>query len=151
MRFSLIDLALIFASMMLGCLAVAAMSRLVGSGSLSLVHIWLYGCSVGILFFAVLAPPPYRGLGLLPLFLPACPHCKRIPDGYHILEAAWPRMRVACGRCETRIELWWRRPAARDVSPTMPSLLLSWPQSIGRWRAISSRGSVEVERGGPEV
>jgi hypothetical protein len=101
-------------------------------------HLLLLGYSLGVIFFAVFTPPIYRWFRLLPLFLPRCPHCKKLPGAYRITDARWPRQVVACSLCQKPIELWWRKPAQEDVSTTMPSLLLSWPESIGRWQLVST-------------
>jgi len=142
MRFSLTDLFILILCCFLGIFAVAGAGRVLGYGPLSEGRMMLLGDLLGFVFFVILAPPIYRHFGLLPLFLPVCPHCRRRPDGYHILEPEWPRIRVACGHCDGTLELWWRRPAPSDISRTMPSLLLSWPQSIGRWSPIARDESV---------
>lgn len=138
MRYSLLDLFIIFSCLLAGIFAVACAGRVLGYGPLSQSRIWLVGVPLGVVLFIVLTPPLYRRFRLLPLFLPICPHCRRLPDGYHVLEAEWPRTLVACGQCERTLELWWSRPAPSQISKTMPSLLLSWPQSLGIWRAISN-------------
>src|SRR5882672_4545533 len=136
MRFSLIDLLIAIACIASGCLAVAGVSYLLGYGHLSEARLQLFGAPVSVIFFFIITPPIYRRFHLLPLFLPVCPHCKRRPGGYRVLQSVGPRTLVACGHCGQTIELWWREPAASDVSKTMPSLLLGWPHSVGRWRSI---------------
>jgi len=142
MRFSLIDLLIAIACIASGCLAVAGVSYLLGYGHLSEARLQLFGAPVSVIFFFIITPPIYRHFHLLPLFLPVCPHCRRRPGGYRILQSVGPRTLVACGHCGQTIELWWRQPAAAYVSKTMPSLLLGWPHSVGRWRSISGGGSV---------
>src|SRR5436309_4307124 len=127
MRFSLIDLLMAIAFITFGCIAVSLVMPFVGHVPSSSGGIEILGVCLGGLLYIIFTPAIYRRFRLLPLFLPVCPHCKRRPAGYRILESVWPRVRVACGRCEQTIELWWRPPAAADVSKTMPSLLLSWP------------------------
>ena len=141
MRYSLTDLFICISCLSVSILAVAGAGYELGYGPLSRSRMWLVGVPVGVIVYVVLTPPIYRRFRLLPLFLPVCPHCRRLPDGYHVLVDLWPRTLVACGHCERSIELWSRRPAPSDVSKTVPSLLLSWPHSIGRWRPISSEES----------
>lgn len=138
MRFSLIDLLIATACITLGCVAVACALPAFGSEPVSQVRMQILGVPVGVIIFFVLTPPIYQRLRLLPLFLPMCSHCKQRPGGYHVLGSVPPRVLVACGLCKQTTELWWKQPAPSDVSKTIPSLLLSWPHSIGRWRLISS-------------
>jgi hypothetical protein len=140
MRFSLIDLLMMTACITLGLVSVTSVLHLLGVEPVSKALMPILGVPVGIIFFLILTPPLYQRLRLLPLFLPVCPHCKLRPGSYRILESVYPKALVACGRCERTSELWWRKPAISDVSKTMPSLLLSWPHSVGRWRQISSGG-----------
>jgi hypothetical protein len=137
MRFSLIDLLIAIACMTAGCFAAAGIGHWMGY-HLSVARQELLGIPIGIIFFITFTPPIYRWLRLLPLFIPRCPHCKRLPGGYRIMEARWPRQVIICSLCQKPTELWWRKPAVTDVSKTMPSVLLSWPESIGRWRLIST-------------
>jgi hypothetical protein len=142
MRFSLTDLFMVIACFTLGSIAVNGAGHRLGYGPLSPGRQCLFGVPLGVVFFVILTPPIYRHFRLLPLLLPVCPHCKQLPDGYCVLEYEWPRALVACGHCDRTTELWWSPPEPSDVSKTMPSLLLSWPHSIGRWRRISREGSV---------
>jgi hypothetical protein len=142
MRYSLTDLFLLISSLFLGILALAGAGYVLGYGPLPQSIIWLVGVPVGFIFYIILTPPIYRRFRMLPLFLPVCPHCGRLPHGYQILGNVWPRSLVACGRCDKTTELWWRRPAPSDISKTLPSLFLCWPQCIGIWRRISSGESV---------
>lgn len=141
MRFSLIDMVIWVGCPAFGFIAVIGIAHWLGYGRLSVSHLLVLGYLLGVIFFFVFTPPIYRWLRLLPLFLPRCPHCKKLPGAYRIKDTRWPRQVVACSLCQKPIELWWRRPALADVSKTMPSLLLSWPESIGRWRLVS-RGEV---------
>lgn len=140
MRFSLIDLLIVTACFALGCVAVAFVFHFLGYASPTQARLEILGVPVGGIIFLALTPPIYRHLRLLPLFIPRCPHCKRLPGGYHITEARWPRQVIVCSLCQKPTELWWRKPALTDVSKTMPSVVLSWPESIGRWRLISRGG-----------
>ena len=137
MRFSLIDLLIAIACITLGCVIVGSTLHMFVSEPVSQARMQILGVPVGVIIFLILTPPLYRRLRLLPLFLPVCPHCKQRPGGYHVLKSVQPPVIVACGHCKQTTELWWRQPAPSDVSKTMPSLLLSWPHSIGRWRLIS--------------
>ena len=138
MRFSLTDLLIAIACGIPGSLAVVGARHLLGCGRLSPAGHEFFSVLASVVFFFILTPPIYRRLGLLPLLLPVCPHCRRRPGGYGLLESAWPRLLVACGHCDRTTELWWSKPAPSAISKTMPSLLLSWPHSIGRWRPIST-------------
>jgi hypothetical protein len=143
MRFSLIDLLILIACFAFGCVAVAGIAHWLGYGQLSAFRLQLFGDSLGVVFFFIFTPPIYRRLRLLPLFIPRCPHCKKLPGGYRITEARWPRQVIVCSLCQNPTELWWRKSAMTDVSKTMPSILLNWPESIGRWRLIS-RGEISA-------
>ena len=136
MRLSLLDLLLAIACIMCGEVAAAGIGWLTGL-HLSEGGQHLLGIPLGVLVFLAVTPTIYRRFRLLPLFLPVCPHCKKRPPGYWILESKWPRVHAKCGACQQLVELWWRRPAASDISTTMPSLVLSWPHSVGRWKELA--------------
>ncbi|MFN0053811.1 MAG: hypothetical protein ACKV0T_16650 [Planctomycetales bacterium] len=142
MRFSLVDLFIAILFQVLGCAIVVLAWRWLGRAPLSNLHWQLFGIALGWVLFLGLSPPIYRRLRLLPLFLPVCPHCKKRPSGYQVGEAHWPRVVVACGNCKQTTELWWSPPSSEEVSKTVPSLLLVWPQSIGLWRVLS-RGNLD--------
>jgi hypothetical protein len=142
MRFSLIDLLIATACGILGYFAVLGLGHILGFAQISQARVTLLGILVGLIFYLILTPPIYRHFGLLPLFLPSCPHCRRRPGFYRVLDVAWPRVRVACGACGQLIDIWWMQPAASEVSKDFPSLLLSWPHSIGRWRRLSGEGPI---------
>ena len=136
MRLTLIDLLIVIACMAIGCFAAAGVAHLIDYHSPEALQV-LLGVPLGIIFFVVFTPPLYRHFRLLPLFLPQCPHCKRRPGGYGITGSQWTHMVAICGNCQKATELWLKRPPTDDISKTVPSLLLIWPQSIGRWRVIS--------------
>jgi len=149
MRFTLIDILIATLCFASGCFGASVIMRYIvhwlgydfiqGHGGLLL----LFGIMMGIVSFIIFSPPIYRWCRFLPLFLPRCPHCRREPRGYRITEARWPRQVFVCRWCQKPTEIWWRKPLMTDVSKTMPSLLLSWPESIGRWRPIS-KGEVSA-------
>jgi hypothetical protein len=142
MRFSLIDLLIAIAIEGLSMGLVLWGAHWMGFGRIS-GALWLtLTLTLGVVLYLLITPPIYRRLRMFPLFLPVCPYCKRRPGSYRFLESAPLRFVVACSNCERTMELWLERPAAADISTTMPSLLWSWPQSIGRWRSIS-RGESE--------
>ena len=97
MRFSLTDLFLLIACLFAGIFADAGARGVLGQGPLSQSRVWLVGVPFGLMIYLIFTPPIYRFFRLLPLFLPVCPHCRRLPDGYRVLEAAWPHTLVACG------------------------------------------------------
>lgn len=135
MRFSLIDLLIETACIASGFAASNGVGRWTGYHFFEMNIV--FGILMSAIVFIIVTPPIYRWLRLLPLFIPPCPHCKRRPGAYRITEARWPRHVIICSRCEKPTELWWRKPAVTDVSKTMPSVVLSWPESIGRWRLVS--------------
>ncbi len=140
MRFSLVDLLL--AELMFGfaTVACALAARLSGHPHLTFVQLAFSGAGLGAVLYLFLTPPIYRRCRMLPLFLPKCPHCEVRPVRYGLQEIRWPRMVVICAGCNEKTELWWQSPATERPSGTMPSLLLCWPQSIGRWRLIARGG-----------
>jgi hypothetical protein len=140
MRFSLIDLLIAIGIVALGMTLVMVAGQWMGVGRPWRALELPLGMSLGLLLYLLITPPVYRWLHLYPLLLPVCPHCRRRPGLYRFVERAPPRFVVACGACEREIEWWLERPANGDVSTTMPSLLWSWPHSIGRWRLISRGG-----------
>lgn len=142
MRFSLVDLVIWIVLELLGCAVVALGARFAGHGHLSGMTLQTLGVPLGVLFYLLFTPPIYRRFRLRPLFLPKCPHCKNRPFRYAVTENRWPRTVVVCGECGNMTELWRMPPASKDVSLTMPSLLLIWPQSVGRWRIIVGSGAV---------
>ena len=137
LRFSLLDLLIAQATVVLGCILIDGLARFVAHSPLSLHLTLALGLPTGVLFYLCVTPPLYKHFGLLPLLLPVCPHCNKRPNGYRVNEHGWPRMIVACGQCDRVSELWWRRPSAASVPPGSPRLLLSWPHSLGRWRLIA--------------
>jgi hypothetical protein len=120
-----------------GNVVAALTMRSLGYTHSKSLWLMLLGAPLGALCYILFTPPIYKHFRLLPLFLPVCPHCKRRPDRYRVVEATWPRARVACDHCQQLTDHWWRAPLPSEISPTVPSPLLSWPQSIGRWRLIS--------------
>jgi hypothetical protein len=137
MRFNLLDLFILIFCFAGGIVAVDRTCHALGVGAPTGVRLMAVGIPVGALFHLLFTPPIYRHFRLFPLLLPVCPHCSRLPDGYEILEHDEPRKRVACGRCHETFEVWWRPPAPAQVSKTEPSVVLSWPQSLGRWRRVT--------------
>jgi hypothetical protein len=136
MRFSLLDLLIAIAIETLSMAQVLGAAHWLGFGRQSMPVAMVLTLAVGIPLYLLITPPIYRRFGLLPLCLPACPHCRRVLQ-YRVLECEWPRATVACGHCEGTCDLWWNQPAAAEISTTKPSLVLSWPQSIGRWRHVT--------------
>lgn len=94
--------------------------------------------ALGIAAFVVLGSLLYRALGLLPLRLPACPHCGRLPHGYRVQGGDRDRARFVCGLCERATDIWWRRPDPATLDRSLPNLVLCWPESVGRWRLVAS-------------
>ena len=95
---------------------------------------WLW-VPLGTFLYLVVTPPLYRWLRLMPLMLPRCPQCK-LREGYDVESRQWPKIVGTCFHCQQRVELWWRPPAPEAVSKTIPSILLVWPESIGRWKSL---------------
>lgn len=137
MRFSLVDLLIAIACQVFGFLVVPISMSVFGYPPLPPLWTMLAGLVLGVTTYLVVTPPLYQRLGLPPLLVPVCPHCRRRPDRYGILNVEWPRVAVECGHCTGQVDLWWKPPAASAVSTTTPSLLLSWPHSIGRWSVLS--------------
>jgi hypothetical protein len=140
MRFSLIDLLIALAVELLSLVVVAWAAPWIGFAQLSRsTELQYLGATLGLAvpLYLLITPTIYQRFRLFPLFLPKCSHCKRRPDGYRILATALTRVEMICSKCERTFELWLARPKAAEISKTMPSLLWSWPHSIGGWRIIS--------------
>jgi hypothetical protein len=135
MRFSLIDLLIAIAIGLLSVFLVRCVTVWMGSGRALELPLVL---AVAILLYLLITPPIYRHFGFFPLFLPVCPHCKRRPESYRISVTDSPRLQMICNACERSFDLWLEQPGTERVSKNVPSLLWSWPQSIGRYRVISS-------------
>lgn len=136
MRFSFIDLAILTAFLLCGCIAVPFVFRMGGFPPPSLRAKFAIGDLIGAAAYLALSPPINLRLRLLPLRLSPCPHCGRLPGGYRVIQARWPSARVRCGLCDRDADCWMRRPDPGAISREVPGLLLCWPQSIGRWRRI---------------
>ncbi len=136
MRFSLIDLLLATATIGVGTLIAVPIARLLGIDP-SYWPVMLIGCLVGVSLYFLAVPLIYWKFGLLPLMLPTCPSCSTRPDRYLYVEVRWPKILVKCTGCDHLLELWWRRPSPGAISDNIPSVLLIWPHSVGRWRVIS--------------
>src|ERR1700722_1231759 len=145
MRYSLIDLLIAvacYAFGVIGTLSVVKRAPFFAHSNSSVLLAFVFAILVSTLIYCVITPPIYRQFRLWPLFLPKCPHCRAPERCYRITESHWPCFIVVCTHCQKSSEQWWRRPSMADVSKTVPSLLLSWPESIGRWRLIN-RGDSE--------
>src|SRR5678815_1529984 len=96
MRFALVDLLL-----RVGTISVATVG---GQAVLSHTE-WRYsqGVLVALAILGTVAgeilvlTPLYRTLSLLPLHLPSCPHCGKVPTGYRVVGGEWPTAKVECG------------------------------------------------------
>lgn len=141
MHFTLIDLLIVIGLEAVGALLgreIAVLLSLTGTVKSALPFI---GGLAMVLFGA---SPLYQRFGFRPLWLPKCPHCAQIPQGYHVHRADWPEVEVTCARCETRILLWMRRSAPeRLFSRGLPVLCLRWPEFIGIWRQVKRPASAE--------
>jgi hypothetical protein len=101
--------------------------------------LFLFSCLLGATFYLIISPPIYRLLRLRPVLVPKCPHCGQLPGRVEVIEVCGPRYVVICGKCNKKFEIWYVRPANKDVSTEVPSAYPSWPQSIGRWRLIEKK------------
>jgi hypothetical protein len=148
MSLSIFDLIFLGACYIFGFFAAPAVAQFAGYAKLSGFALFILVCSLTAIPYLSIIQYLYWRCRLRPLFFPKCPRCKKRPEQYGIEERHWPRWVVVCGQCQNKTELWWRRPADNDLSMTMPSLLLCWPQSIGRWRPVVKRVSPPApERG----
>lgn len=92
-------------------------------------------CAIGTV--AVVSWPIYARLHFRPLWLPLCPGCRTIPRDYHVIDGEWPRFEIACGQCDTHVEVWMRRRVDPTVlSDRIVSYCLRWPEVIGWWRYV---------------
>jgi hypothetical protein len=137
MRFSLIDLVIQIGCLMLGFPLVITIGWMRGYEHLSQGGALLpFGYLSGAIIYLIFSPLIYRLLRLRPLLVPKCPQCGQRPGCGEVIEARWPRFVVICGNCKKKSEIWYVRPADKDISAEIPGVYLGWPQSIGRWRLI---------------
>jgi hypothetical protein len=138
MRFSLLDLIIATLSLLLGAIVVILVAHLAGHDHLSESVLLLGGIPVGLAFYLTVTPLIYQRFHLRPLLFPKCPQCQNKSRSYWFAkgEFNWPRDVIVCPRCQTSIELWYAPPKSENVSLTMPSFQLQWPQSWGRWRYL---------------
>jgi hypothetical protein len=137
MRFSFLDVLLTGFVSTLGLFLGMFLVRFAGVERFELFIDWL----MALLAYLLITPSLYRKLRLRPLHLPRCPYCKDMARHYWFEKplADWPRDVVICAICKAPLELWYEVPEAAKVSETMSSYQLVWPQSWGRWRAITHR------------
>lgn len=82
-----------------------------------------------------------RKFGMPPLmFLSGpCPKCNTRPPGWHCLKREEHWVKLSCGNCGAQLELWLtRKPPLEQVSLSVPSFALRWPEFLGRWRALTA-------------
>jgi len=101
-----------------------------------------YYASFPLAFFVaiVLAGPLSRLLRLRPVMAYAglCPGCHTRPPGWYCLKSERDRAMLKCGQCGTLVELWLTRtPPAAQLSTSVPSYALRWPEFLGIWRSVS--------------
>ena len=95
------------------------------------------GLLAGLVAYVAIAPVIYKRFHLRPLLLPRCPHCRKRPDSYTILERQWPREVVICGMCQGACELQYVDDSTNShAHASLPRLILAWPQFIGIWRVV---------------
>jgi hypothetical protein len=141
MRFTLIDLLIVCGLELVGALLGREIAVLLPLTETAKAVISFIGGAAAVLFGA---SPIYQRFGFRPLWLPKCPHCKQIPDGYHVHRADWPEVEVTCVRCETRILLCMSRTVPeRLFSRGLPVLCLRWPEFVGVWRQVKPTVSPE--------
>ena len=106
-------------------------------GKLSLIH---YVLLVPIFVVTLeLAWFICRKFGIPPaMFLSGpCPKCNTRPPGWHCLKREEQCVQLSCGNCGAQLELWLtRKPPLEQVSSSVPSFALRWPEFLGRWRAL---------------
>ena len=137
MRFSLFDLLIGIVVSTAGFLVGSFLARLASVEQFAL----LLGLPLALSAYLLITPLIYQRLHLRPLLLPRCPHCKDKNRHFWFEQskADWPRDVIICGICKTPLELWYEPPHDANVSASMSSFQLIWPQSWGRWRVISHR------------
>ena len=118
-----------------GAWAGTLMAPIVGHPAWSMA----LGLLLAMGFYLVFTPLLYRRLRMPPLNLPRCPQCRDANRHFWIGRISWPRAEMMCAICGRISELWFEAPETPQISREMPSFLLVWPQSWGRWRALSSR------------
>ncbi len=130
MRFSLVDL-FIFIGVLVGA-EFGALGLVGASSQVGLVAVMTFLATFVVI---VVLPSVYRRFHLLPLRLPKCPHCRRVPPGYQSVEGGWPNVGVRCGACDGRLWLAFDRHASLpETASEEPLLVLQWPENLGFWR-----------------
>lgn len=138
MRFSLLDLLIgIGCGTAPGACVGFFIAGLSGHKHLALVM----ALSLALVSYFLITPSIYRWFHLRSLVVPRCPHCheKNRWYWYEKAKADWPHDVIMCATCKNTLELWYEVPQDAEISTTMPSFQLLWPQSWGRWRMIADK------------
>jgi hypothetical protein len=91
----------------------------------------------------VLAWPIARCFRMTPLmiFSGPCPNCKQQPPGWGGHAAEPDRLLLLCVKCGTEFDLWLTcRPPMERVTTTRPACRLRWPEFLGVWKRIETKG-----------
>jgi hypothetical protein len=66
----------------------------------------------------------------------ACPNCGRHPPGWWSDQIDKDLLKLACGQCRQRVDLWLAKAPRTDPSPDVPTYVLRVPQFLGIWRRV---------------
>jgi hypothetical protein len=140
MRFSLPDLLIATAALLLGLFAIEGIYRGVDFPLTRLSPLgFALGIVAGLAIYLAVTPVIYQRLQMRPLWYPLCPTCrdKNRFWAFESVKPNWPRENVRCFTCGTTLELWYGPiPIGSESSARAPAFALIWPQSFGRWRRI---------------
>jgi hypothetical protein len=67
-----------------------------------------------------------------------CPGCGRRPSGWWSDQTDRHLLKLACGQCGQRVDVWLTKAPPTKPSPDVPTYVLRGPRLLGIWRRIPS-------------
>lgn len=93
---------------------------------------------VATMFYIAFLSQIYKRFHFRPLFLPPCPHCRKIQT-YTILGAGDFREHLKCSSCNGEfVADYGSSTSIPDTIAHLPVQKSQWPQLIGRWHLMMS-------------
>jgi hypothetical protein len=131
MRYSLLDLLILFVSIAIGGIMGHVLAPFLPAGLRPVGKV-----IVAILVYLGVVYPVYRGFKLFPMVLPRCPCCNQFQKGFHFIHA-WPRVTYRCPTCNGEFVIWHNGKIMSEETWDKPVLALKWPYAFGRYKRMA--------------